>query len=186
MRRLALRLPTALQVHPNSVVLFHKSGVSQLAYPDDPYLYSQLTEQTDDGLERMEDDSPETDNDSNRPDDDLERMDDDPEESDDVPVQSDDDYEEPGDDPERIWALVDTSAVLGEPARVLTLPKTFFVVNSTSPRFEHLGWLKKVNLFYFYMKPWSFSEIIQAYADSTSGNLQNSPILQSPVHWNQI
>jgi len=42
MRRLALGLPTALQVHRNYAILFHGHGVSQFSYLENPLAYAAL------------------------------------------------------------------------------------------------------------------------------------------------
>ena len=68
-------------------------------------------------------------------------------------------YVEPDAWSQRIWALVDLG--LEEPAWIFQRPP-FFVVNAVSPRSEHLKWLRKLPTEYFYMNPWSDSEILQA------------------------
>jgi hypothetical protein len=161
-----------LQVHQNSVILFHEGGVSQLAYPSEPYLYFPLARWANNGPKQMDDD-PEQTGDS------LEWFNDGSEQTDNGSEQSDD-------GPEQIWALVGMDPLLEEPAGIFKFPKTFFIINSTSPHSENPGWLKRTNHSYFYMKPWTFSEIIQVFADPTSRDSQNSPILLSPIYWNQV
>jgi hypothetical protein len=134
MCRLALELPTALQVHRNYAILFHRGGVFQFANLNSPMVY-------DDVL-----------------------------------------APEPDDGPQRIWALIDTNQFLLEPADIFKQRGTFFVVNTTSPRSEHIEWLNKSNREYFYMKPWSLSEVLQAYVYLVSEGLQRSCFLQSPTH----
>ena len=58
----------------------------------------------------------------------------------------------------RIWALVDCD---GEPADVFRTGP-FFVVQALSPCSSHRGWITKVQAEAFYMKPWSFTEVLQA------------------------
>jgi hypothetical protein len=141
MRRLALGLPTALQIHKNWAILFHKDGVSQLADLRDYVTYRALTFPSDNHPQRVGDD----------------------------PEQMVGGLRRVGDDPRRIWALIDTNPHLLEPADVFKHPSHFFVVDATSPRSDYLGWLNKVSYEKFYMKPWSLSEILQAYVDKASG-----------------
>ena len=137
MRRLALGLPTALQVHKNWAILFHEAGVSNFANLDDPQFYDALT----------------------------------------FP---------PGNESGRIWALVDVSLLLPEPAGIFKRRGPFFVVDAmTSCSNVNPAWLGEINKKYFCMKPWSFLGILQAYVDLSSGNPQNSHFLQSPIHQDQ-
>ena len=53
----------------------------------------------------------------------------------------------------RIWALVDTSPALSEPAAVIKHASPFFVVNAVPPRDEYTMWFSKVNYQVLYMKP---------------------------------
>ena len=70
----------------------------------------------------------------------------------------------------RIWALFDSTPGIPEPANILMSPSSpFFIVHAASPRSEYHGWHKKRNPRNFYMKPWSLSELIQAYVDTASG-----------------
>jgi len=73
----------------------------------------------------------------------------------------------------RIWVIVDTKLSLPEPAGIFRFPGTFFVVNATF-RSHFCEWSDEVDTRWFYMKPWSFSEIIQAYVDPASRNSRNS------------
>ena len=124
LRRLALRLPTALQVDDSFAILFHEGGVSEFANLDKCAIYDVL-------------------------------------------------QPPPRGDPERkFWALVNTSEFLPNPTKIFKDHETFFVVNATSPHSKHLDWLNKINHQNFYMKPWSLSEIIQAYVDLASGGSQ--------------
>ena len=125
LRRLALRLPTALQVHNNFAILFHEGGVSEFASLDKPSVYNALRSLSG------------------------------------------------GDPKQKVWALVNTSEFLSDPADIFKDHEIFFVVDATSPRSEHLEWLDKINHQKFYMKPWSLSEIIQAYVDLASGGSQH-------------
>ena len=61
----------------------------------------------------------------------------------------------------RIWALVDAARDLAEPAGAL-VTGPFFVVETTSPRHPRFNWAKGIRTETFYMKPWSFSEVLQA------------------------
>ena len=62
----------------------------------------------------------------------------------------------------RIWALVDSSQALPEPARLFCAGKPFFFVGAVS-RQSHFGWAKKVGHQHFYMKTWALPEVLQAY-----------------------
>lgn len=118
MRRLALGLPTALQVDKGYAMLFHEGWVSELTQLQNRLPYSVLR-------------SPST---------------------------------EPC---ERIWALIDTSPTLLEPADIFKNSSPFFVVNATSHPGQ-LDWLETVDCDRFYMEPWSFTEVVLAYADPLS------------------
>jgi len=72
-----------------------------------------------------------------------------------------------GDHHKRIWALVDTGPLLPEPANIFKHPKTFFVVTAT--HYSDPDWIERVDFREFFMKPWSFSEIIQVYVDPLLG-----------------
>ena len=125
LHRLALRLPTALQVKNSYAILFHEGGVSEFADLDNHLIYGALKPP-------------------------------------------------PGGDPRRkVWALVNTNKFLSDPADIFKDHGTFFVVNVTSPHPEHLEWLSQIDYEDFYMKPWSLSEIIQAYVDLASGGSQH-------------
>jgi len=115
MRRLARKLPTALQIDSSYAILFHEGGVFE--FQDSKF------------------------NSDYRP----------------LILLSENSSS-------RIWALVDTSLDLLEPFSIFKRSSPFFVVVAASPRSEHLGWLKKVSQDYFYMRPWSDSEVLQVYA----------------------
>jgi len=63
--------------------------------------------------------------------------------------------------PDRIWALVDSNRFLVEPAQVFDKGR-FFIVEAVSPRPSHRSWANTVPKQFFYMKPWAFSEVLQA------------------------
>jgi len=63
----------------------------------------------------------------------------------------------------RIWALIDSNVVLIQPAGAFMSGRPFFVVEAASPRYDRFQWMKKVYGERFYMKPWSFPEVCQAY-----------------------
>ena len=125
-RRLALGLPTALQISPDCALLFHEDGVCQFTYLEPNEVYGPLTS--------------------------------------------------PG--PGRIWALVASSRALTQPAGVFGNGAPFFVIESASPRRSHLQWLQGADSQYFYMKRWSFPEVLQAYVDLPHGCSQQSRFLQ--------
>ena len=116
-RRLALGLPTALQINRGYALLFHEDGVSQFTHPEHDGIYAPLFS--------------------------------------------------PG--PGRIWALVDSNWDLLQPTGAFNTGRPFFVVEATSPYRQRLQWLSRVDSQYFYMKRWSFSEVLQAYADIPMG-----------------
>jgi len=110
LRRLALKLPTALQIKPNHALLFHEAGVKQFQQPDEVESYE--------------------------------------------PLRS-------GRGPSgRIWALVDSSWRVEEPAPVFQ-GGPFFVVEATSPRPARREWIRRFEFDIFYMKPWTFTEVLQ-------------------------
>ena len=80
----------------------------------------------------------------------------------------------------RIWALIDTGPLLPEPAGVFKHPGTFFIVNVTS-RSNLREWFYEVESATFFMRPWAFSEIIQAYVNPVSRRPQRAHSLQSPT-----
>ena len=84
-----------------------------------------------------------------------------------------------GGDPKRkVWALIDTNFHLLEPADIFKCSRSFFVVDvKSSPSGSDPRWLNKVHVNFFYMKPWSLSEILQAYVDLASGSSQPSRFL---------
>ena len=116
MRRLALKLPTALQIHSSYAILFHEGGVSEFKDPENRPCYRSLALLSKNSSSR-------------------------------------------------IWALVDPNADLLEPLSTPKHASPFFVVDAASPRSEHFKWLKKDSHDYFYMRLWSDSEVLQAYAD---------------------
>ena len=63
----------------------------------------------------------------------------------------------------RIWALVDSNPDLAKPTGVFATGRLFFVVQAASPRPQRVQWLDAVDSQRFYMKGWSFSEVLQAY-----------------------
>lgn len=117
MCRLALGLPTALQVDHSFAILFHEDGVSELTHLDNQSPYLAFNRRSKDRHNR-------------------------------------------------IWALVDSNESLPRPADIFIHSSPFFVVNVVSPRSDHLGWLQKNRYDQFHMKPWSGSEVLQAYVDS--------------------
>jgi hypothetical protein len=135
MRRLALRLPTALQISDSYAILFHEDGVSEFTHLENHPNYRTLR----------------------------------------FP---------PHKRSSRIWATIDPNPDLLEPAWIFRSPDApFFVVDAVSGRFDHFGWLDKIAHESFYMKPWTFPEVIQAYMDFTPGGSQSSHPPQSPVPW---
>jgi hypothetical protein len=80
----------------------------------------------------------------------------------------------------RIWALVDSKPSLLQPADIFQDGSSFFVVDAVYPRSEH-NWLKKVGHDCFYMKPWSLSEVLQAYVGLVSRGSRRSRYPQSPI-----
>lgn len=122
MRRLALRLPTVLQLEHRDPFLFHEGGVSQLTDLQGYCYYHKL---------KQEDES------------------------------------------NRIWALVDSP----EPASIFKFSSPFFVVLVAYPLSNHQRWLNKICYHVFYMKPWSISEVLQAYVDLDTAGSQHSLFL---------
>ena len=109
LRRLALKLPTALQIGPNDVVFFHGRGVEEFVRLDKAALYRPLLS------------SP----------------------------------------PDRIWALVDSNRQLEMPSPVF-VDGPFFVVEVAYPRPSRQEWARSIRHKRFFMRPWSFSEVLQA------------------------
>jgi len=109
LRRLALKLPTALQIEPEHALLFHETGVKEFQHPGGVASYTPLR--------------------SGRG------------------------------PPGRIWALVDSNWRVQEPAPVFQGDP--FVVEATSPRPACHEWTRRVRFNFFYMKPWSFAEVLQ-------------------------
>ena len=60
----------------------------------------------------------------------------------------------------RIWALVNADEDLFEPSRALRTGP-FFIVDSTPPHRPYFNWIINLRSKTFYMKPWSFSEVLQ-------------------------
>ena len=69
---------------------------------------------------------------------------------------------EPG-EPGRIWALIDANENLAEPAPIFRSNTPFFVVEAASSRPKRFEWVRKMEFVFFYMKTWTFSEVLQAY-----------------------
>ena len=113
MRRLALQLPTILQVERDVVLIFHGGGVHEFAYPESVVVYASLQSAP----------------------------------------------------PRKIWALVDSNTRLKEPPGMFTDWSPCFVIQAASPHPDRVGWANKVCGSPFYMERWSFSEVLQAYAD---------------------
>lgn len=134
MCRLALELPTALQVDSSYAILFHKGGVSEFTQLGDHLSYSALYPPRGSGSRSS-----------------------------------------------RIWVLVDSDPALFEPAIIFRDHSPFFIVDAMSPHPDYLKWPKPLNKHNFYMKPWSISEVLQAYVDLASGGSQRSHFLQSPI-----
>ena len=63
----------------------------------------------------------------------------------------------------RIWALIDASQRLEEPAPIFCEEVPFFVVEAASPRPKRFKWARKITYQVFYMKPWTFSKVLRAY-----------------------
>jgi len=109
LRRLALKLPTALQIKPKYALLFHEGGVKEFSGLGDGPTYNPLKPAREHGAAG------------------------------------------------RIWVLVDSY----EPDLAFT-EGPFFILQAASPRPARHHWTRKVPVNFFYMKPWSFSEVIQA------------------------
>lgn len=114
MRRLALGLPTVMQVDISYAILFYKRGIFEFEHSVGHHDYSELK----------------------------------------LPPEA-----RPG----RIWALVNSNPALLGPTNILRHRSPFFIVDAASPTSDHLGWLEKTSYEKFYMKPWTISEVIQAY-----------------------
>jgi hypothetical protein len=127
MRRLALGLPTVLQLNHHPPLLFHEHGVCRFARP----------------MDRLG---------SN--------------------VSSAD----------KIWALVDSNRYAAGPATVLQ-SEHFFVVEAVPFSPPYLQWMDDRTACCFFMKQWSFSEVLQAYVEIYPNCPQHSSILQSHVPW---
>ena len=79
-----------------------------------------------------------------------------------------------GDAHKRIWAFIDTGPLLPEPGEMFKNPETFFVVTATHR--SNPEWFGKVDYAEFFMKPWSFSEIIQVYVDQIPEASKTHPL----------
>ena len=84
-----------------------------------------------------------------------------------------------GNSQKRIWAFIDTGPLLSEPGEIFKNPETFFVVTATHR--SNPEWFGKVDYAEFFMKPWSFSEIIQVYVDQIL-EASKTHSLQSHTH----
>ena len=111
MQRLALKLPTALQLRDSYAIFFHAGGTFRFLDVANTEAYMDLQS-------------------SNYSD--------------------------------RIWALVDSSQVLFEPAPIFRTGNPFFVIEAAS-RESRFEWASRVHRQYFYMGTWAFSEVLQAY-----------------------
>jgi len=112
MRRLALGLPTALQLNGTPPLLFHERGVCQFTHPDDQSVSA-------------------------------------------LSLAS----------PHKIWALVDSNELITVPAHIFQV-KSFFVVEAVRFSIPLILWMDHSAPRRFFMKPWSFSEVLQAYVDT--------------------
>jgi len=61
---------------------------------------------------------------------------------------------------DRIWVLVDSNKQLQKPSPVF-VDSPFFVVEAASPRPERQEWVRSLRNKCFFMRPWSFSEVLQ-------------------------
>ncbi|KAF9648091.1 hypothetical protein BDM02DRAFT_3187371 [Thelephora ganbajun] len=118
LRRLALKLPTALQIRPNHALLFCRGGVKEFSRLENRSVYH--------------------------------------------PLKSE--HGPPG----RIWVLVDSNRELHEPAPAFQ-EGFFFVVEVSSPRPSRHEWIRGIRSMSFYMKSWSFMEVLQAQVDLPAG-----------------
>ena len=130
MRRLTLKLPTVLQIHRSSAILFYEGGVAELTDREVAFSYRELVSSL--GRQNL--------------------------------------------GQRRIWAIVDLGPQLQEPTGIFTLGSPFFVVNGMSPGSKQ-EWHRKVHRRRFFMKPWSISEMLQAYVGLAPGAPQCSRFL---------
>ena len=79
--------------------------------------------------------------------------------------------------PSRIWALFDSNPLLPEPASIFRYFSAFFVVDAAPPCSHYTDWLSKVGYEEFYMKTWTFSEVIKAYVGLASSGSRRSRLL---------
>ena len=78
----------------------------------------------------------------------------------------------------RIWVLVDSNQQVSNPALIFCNRGPFFVVEAKSPPRQ----CPKENTFStFYMKTWTFPEVLQAYVTPPSRGLHCSHFLQSSI-----
>lgn len=68
----------------------------------------------------------------------------------------------------RIWALVHSNNLLPLPAPAFLKRGPFFVVEAASPSRDRFKWANRVSSERFYMKAWTFSEVLKAYATPPS------------------
>jgi hypothetical protein len=131
MQRLALGLPTVLQVERDYAVLFHERGTTRFLLLNSISAYMRLNS---------------------------------------------------ADSSSRIWALVDSNNSLSDPAPMFHAGRPFFVVEAVPPRRPRFEWAKEVYFQHFYMKTWTFPEVLQACVAPPSGDSWCSCFFQSPIH----
>ena len=86
-----------------------------------------------------------------------------------------------------IWVLFDENPILPQPVELFRYNSPCFIVQAGSPRSQYHEWHNRLTPEIFYMNPWSFSEVIQAYVSTAFGGLccSHSPqslAPQSPCH----
>ncbi|KAF9648100.1 hypothetical protein BDM02DRAFT_2349856 [Thelephora ganbajun] len=118
LRRLALKLPIALQIRPNHALVFYRGGVKEFSRLENRSVYHPLSSE----------------------------------------------HGPPG----RIWVLVDSNRELHEPAPAFQ-GGFFFVVEASFPHPSHHRWIRDIRNICFYMKSWSFVEVLQAQVDLPPG-----------------
>ena len=69
---------------------------------------------------------------------------------------------------DRVWALVDSNINMQQPDSIF-MDSLFFIVEAATPRAERTQWTNVVTSKTFYMKLWSFSEVLQAWIGSPHG-----------------
>ena len=82
----------------------------------------------------------------------------------------------------RIWVLVNSNDDLAKSAAVFCKDGPFFVVETVSPRQSQFEGARELAFGRFHMKTWSFSEVLRAYMDPSSGGISGLHLLQSLVH----